>query len=73
MTGHRHSVNLLCGRDGRKLEILMIQSRGGQKGVGNEGGGSPWPGRQGKLDSGSPTSSLEVFDKCLGSLLQGVK
>lgn len=41
MTGHRHSVNLLCGRDGRKLETLTIQSRGGQKGVGNEGWGLP--------------------------------
>ena len=38
---HRHSVNVLCGRDGRKLEIFTIQSRGGQKGVGNEGGGLP--------------------------------
>lgn len=37
----RHGVNFLCGRDGRKLEILRIQSRGGRKGVGNEGGGLP--------------------------------
>lgn len=38
---HRHSVNALCSRDGRKLEILTIQSRGGQRGVGNEGEGLP--------------------------------
>lgn len=41
MADCRYSVNFLCGRDGRKLEILTLQSRGGQKGVGNEGGGLP--------------------------------
>ena len=41
MADRRYSVNFLCGRDGRKLEILTLQSRGGRKGVGNEGGGLP--------------------------------